>query len=306
MAHLYEKQDFMSNMWQFYTLNWKTLATLVGIFSAHGFFTAPQASAQSAANPSTSLVPMFWRLEPKSEAPNFKDLPLLRIVTADDYPPFNYKDGSGNLTGFNVELMQAICVTLRIQCTFVTGSYGQLFAALENGEADVAAAAIARTQGNFQRVDFSKPYYRSGGRFAVRVQNPSTTPEPREFAGRRLGVIKGTAFEAYLNAYFSRSTIRAFESHVEATEALRTGKIDAYFGDNLALTFWIQGEASRDCCKLMPGAFWESYFFGNGAGLATKRGDKRTMALINYGLDRIKISGAYDAVFRKYFPLPLE
>lgn len=268
-------------------------------------FTTP-ADAQGVTSPSTSLVPMFWRLDPKSEAPNLKDLPPLRIVTAEDYPPFNYKDASGNMAGFNVELMQAICATLRIQCSFVTSSYGQLFSALDNGEADVAAASIARTQGNFRRAEFSKPYFRSSARFAVRVQNPSVTADPREFAGRRLGVVKATAHEAYLNAYFNRSTIRAFDNHEEAAEALRTGNIDALFGDNLALAFWIQGEASRDCCKLLPGAFWESHFFGDGAGLATKRGDKRIMAVINYGLDRIKISGAYDTIFRKYFPLPFE
>lgn len=286
--------------------SWLNLAVTAWALFGLAYASTVPAYAQGVTNPANSLVPMFWKIDPKSEAPNLKDLPPIRIVTAEDYPPFNYKDASGNMAGFNVEMMQAICATLRIQCSFVTSSYGQLFSALDNGEADVAAASIARTQGNFQRAEFSKPYFRSSGRFAVRVQNPSVSADPREFAGRRLGVVKGTAHEAYMNAYFSRSTIRAFESHEEAAEALRTGSIDALFGDNLALAFWIQGEASRDCCKLLPGAFWESHFFGDGAGLATKLGDKRIMAVIDYGLDRIKISGAYDTIFRKYFPLPFE
>ena len=118
--------------------------------------------------------------------------------------------------------------------------------------------------------------------------------------------MKGSAHEAYLNSFYKRTTIRAFDSHSEAAEALRVGDIDALFGDNLALTYWIQGEASRDCCKLMPGSFWESFYFGDGAGLATRRDDSKTLGVLNYGLDRIKISGGYDAIFRKYFPLPLE
>ncbi|MGI9483552.1 MAG: transporter substrate-binding domain-containing protein, partial [Hyphomicrobiales bacterium] len=215
-------------------------------------------------------------------------------------------DASGNMAGFNVEIMQAICTTLRIQCTFATAPYNQLFTALANGEADVAAASIARSRGNFSRADFSKPYFRSGARFAVRVQNPSGDASPREFSGRRLGVVGGTAFEAFLKAYYGRSKILTFETHEEAAEALRVGNIDALFGDNLALTFWIQGEASRDCCKLMPGAFWESFYFGDGAGLATRLGDKKNLDVLNYGLDRIKIAGSYDAIFRKFFPLPFE
>ncbi|MGI9373280.1 MAG: transporter substrate-binding domain-containing protein [Hyphomicrobiales bacterium] len=264
------------------------------------------AYAQNQASPSSSLVPLFWRIDRDIEPPNLKDFGQLRIVTTDGYPPFNYRDAAGNMAGFNIELMQAICSTLRIQCSFAVAPFEQLFTALQNNEADVAAASISRSATNYQRADFSKPYFRSGGRFAVRVQSSTKEPTPREFSGKRLGVVQNTAHAAYLSAFFGRANVTAFPSHLEAAEALRVGQIDALFGDNMALNFWIQGEASRDCCKLVPGAFWESFYFGDGAGLATRRNDQKTLDVLNYGLDRVKISGAYDTIFRKYFALPFE
>ena len=134
--------------------------------------------AQNQASPSTSLVPLFWRIDRDIEPPNLTEFGQLRIVTTDDYPPFNYRDAAGNMAGFNIELMQAICSTLRIQCSFAVAPFEQLFTALQNNEADVAAASISRSASNFQRADFSKPYFRSGGRFAVRVQSSTKGPTP--------------------------------------------------------------------------------------------------------------------------------
>ena len=229
------------------------------------------AHGQTAAN--ASPVPLFWRVEKDATPPDLRDLGQIKIVTSENYPPFNYRDASGKLAGFNIEIMQAICASLRIQCSLSTAAYDSLLPALEDGRADVVAASLARSRENFRRADFSKPYFKSGGRFAVRLQNPVKLPTPREFAGRRLGVVAETSHEAFLKANFSRSNIRSFDSLRQAADALRLGNIDALFGDNLALAFWVQGELSKRCCRLTDGSFWESNFFGDGAGLAARRGD---------------------------------
>ena len=125
-------------------------------------------------------------------------------------------------------------------------------------------------------------------------------------AGRRLGVLKDTGHEQFLRTWFTRSSIRPYDNLRQATEALRVGNVDALFADAVPLMYWTTGATSRTCCRLAKGAYWEAYYFGNGAGIAVKLGNRDLMAVISYGLDRIKESGLYDRIFRKYFPLPVQ
>ncbi len=262
------------------------------------------ASAQDASEPGPMPVPLFWRIEKPDPAPDLSVVETLRIITGDDYPPFNFRDKDGNLRGFNVEIMTGICETLRLNCEISIGAYASVIPALLSDRVDVAAASIARSEANMEKVDLSKPYYRSPAVFAVRLQNPIQDAIPRALAGRRLGVLAGTGHEQFLKTYFGRSSIRPYGTMQEATEALRVGNIDALFGDSIPLMYWIAGQTSRTCCRLAKGAYWESYYFGNGAAIATKKGRREIMRIINYGLDRIKESGLYDRIYRKYFPLP--
>lgn len=279
----------------------RTLCALVLL----GVSTASPVVAQDASEPGPMPVPLFWRIEKPDPAPDLSVVETLKIITGDDYPPFHFRDGEGSLRGFNIEIMTGICETLRLNCEISIGAYDTLIPALDDGRADVVAASLARSQANMQKVDLSKPYYRSPAVFAVRLQNPIKDAIPRSLAGRRLGVLAGTGHEQFLKTYFGRSSIRPYSNMQEATEALRVGNIDALFGDSVPLMYWMAGQNSRTCCRLAKGAYWESYYFGNGAALATKKGRREIMVILNYGLDRIKESGFYDRVYRKYFPLPI-
>lgn len=275
------------------------------VFAVAGFATAAPTLAQDASEPGPLPVPLFWRLDKPDPAPDLSVVETLKIITADDYPPFNFRDKDGALRGFNVEIMTGICETLRLNCEISIGAYEGLIPALLEDRVDVAAASLSRSEANMARVDLSKPYYRSPAVFAVRLQNPIKDAIPRSLAGRRLGVLAGTGHEQFLKTYFGRSSIRPYSNMQEATEALRVGNIDALFGDSIPLMYWMAGQSSRTCCRLAKGAYWESYYFGNGAAIATKKGRREIMLIINYGLDRIKESGLYDRIYRKYFPLPI-
>ncbi len=279
----------------------RTLCALV-LLSASA---ASPVRAQDASEPGPMPVPLFWRIEKPDPAPDLSVVETLKIITGDDYPPFHFRDAEGSLRGFNVEIITGICETLRLNCEISIGAHDTLIPALVEGRVDVVAASLARSEANMQKVDLSKPYYRSPAVFAVRLQNPIKDAIPRSLAGRRLGVLAGTGHEQFLKTYFGRSSIRPYSNMQEATEALRVGNIDALFGDSVPLMYWMAGQNSRTCCRLANGAYWESYYFGNGAALATKKGRREIMVIINYGLDRIKESGFYDRVYRKYFPLPI-
>ena len=77
------------------------------------------------------------------------------------------------------------------------------------------------------------------------------------------------------------------------------------FGDGISLMFWIQGTDSARCCEFRGGAYSEARYFGDGAGIAVKKGNTRLREVLDYVLARVKASGRYEELMLRYFPLPL-
>lgn len=250
-------------------------------------------------------VPQFWRIDESLERPNLSDRQPIRILTTDDHPPFGFRNRQNALTGFNTELAQSLCAALAVTCEITARDWDELLPALVNGNADAVIASMRITSDALKSVDFTKPYFRSPARFAVRSGNALERAEPRAMRNLRIGVRRGTAHEAFLSAFFTTSIIRLFDDRQELRAALRNGDVDAIFADGVELSFWILSRDAEDCCVLLDGAFAESHFFGAGAGIAVQQNDEQLRNAFNYALDRIKLSGIYDRIYRRYFPLAL-
>jgi polar amino acid transport system substrate-binding protein len=259
--------------------------------------------APSAAADANYPVPLFRHIDQTRPLPDLKAVESLRIAVDENFPPFSYKESAGALNGFNVAIANALCEDLRLNCEFSARPWSDLMNALERGEVDAVIAGINVTEDTVETADFTSPYYRSLARFAVKTTNPIAQPDARSLAGRRIGVVKGTGHEAWVLKYFPRSNIRPFATTEEALDALRSGVVDAYFGDALQIMFWLTGSASQGCCRFAAGAYNDPEYFSHGMSIAVKRGNIELRDVLDYGLDRLQTSGNFAVVFRKYFPL---
>ena len=228
----------------------------------------------------------------------------IRFTTDSDYPPFHYYDEDGVLTGFNVDIARAICLELTVTCDIQVRRWEDLLPALRRGDTDALIASHAITPALIKEFDVTDRYYFTPARFVGRRGGKvpaNATPETLE--GRRIGVVKGSAHEAYLKTFFHNSAIVQFETGELARDALRTGSdIDVIFGDGINLTFWINGTLSRACCELKGGPYYEPKFFGDGVGIVVQRKDPQLKILINQALQRLRQSGRYEELLLRYFP----
>jgi polar amino acid transport system substrate-binding protein len=227
---------------------------------------------------------------------------VLRFLTEADFPPFNYYDDDGTLTGFNIDLARAICLEVNAACDIQVRAWEELLPALNRGEADAVIAAHAVSAKALAIVDFTDRYFHTPARFAGRRDGPKLEVTPEGLDGRRLGVTGGTAHEAYLRAFFRDSTIQAFDTSELAREALLAGKVDVVFDDGISLAFWVGGTSSRDCCELKGGPFHEAKFFGDGIAIAVPKSDPELKVLLNRSLRRIRASGRLEELVLRYFP----
>jgi polar amino acid transport system substrate-binding protein len=248
-------------------------------------------------------VPGFWDPRRRPERPDISRIAQIRFLTEFDYPPFNYAGPDGNPAGFNVELARLICEELKLQCTIQLRRFDTLLQALGENRADAVIASLAVTPETRLRVDFSDPYYRATARFVMRRANTLRDVVPEAIEGKKIAVVGGTAHEQYLKTFFTEAELKRFPNMEAAREALRKGETDLLFGDGVALAFWLNGTDSAGCCAFVGGPYTESRYFGEGVGIAVRRGNETLRLAFNWALFRLWEKGRFTDLWLRYFPI---
>ena len=280
-----------------------SLAALVAAWLA-GAVAAP--SAQPAAAPQTTpavTVPGFWDPKRRLDRPALLPTVVIRFLTETDYAPFNYAGADGNPAGLNVDLARMICEELKVACTVQVRRFDTLLGALSENRGDAVIASIAATPEARRRADFTDPYYRAAARFVARRDSDIQEVLPERLDAKKVGVAAGTAHEAYLRTFFTEADVRPYPSPEATRQALRAGEIDLLFGDGIQLAFWLHGSDSGGCCAFRGGPFIESRYFGEGIGIAVRRGNETLRQALNWALFRLWETGQFTDLWLRYFPV---
>ncbi len=228
---------------------------------------------------------------------------VIRFMTEVDYPPFNYAGQDGNPIGFNVDLARLICEELKVQCTVQMRRFDTLLTSLAENRGDAAMASIAVTPDMRRLADFTDPYYRTPARFVARRDSVTNDVRPERLEGKEIAVVAGTAHEAFLKSLFTEADLRSYPNAELARDALRRGDVDLMFGDGISLAFWLNGTDSANCCAFRGGPFVESRYFGEGVGIAVKRGNDTLRQALNWALFRLWERGRFSDLWLRYFPI---
>jgi polar amino acid transport system substrate-binding protein len=261
--------------------------------------TSGSAAAQEAAAPA---FPLFRHIDRVAKPPTGFAQRNIRLLTDRDFPPFSYETPEGKAAGVSVDLALAACAELKATCTVVAKPFSELLPALLNNEGDVIVSGLRIDETVLKKAAMTRPYFWSVGRFAVRVGSQLRGSDIRSLAGRRIGHVANSSHGAWLEKYYSRSSLTAYPSEAEMNEALRTGAIDVSFGDGLRLIYWLAGSSSRGCCKPLDGAFVDRQFFSNNLSFLTRRNDAETAKAFDYALDRLQQKKTSAEIFARYLP----
>jgi polar amino acid transport system substrate-binding protein len=255
--------------------------------------------------PRVVAVPGFWDPRRRPERPDLSRIQTIRFLTETDYPPFDYAGSDGNPAGFNVDLARLLCDEIKATCTIQARRFDLLLDALNDSRngGDAVIASIAPTADTRSRADFTDPYYRTPARFVVRLDSGITDVLPELVEGKKIAVVAGTAHEAYLKEMFTEAELRSYPNAEVARAALRNKEVDLLFGDGISLAFWLNGTDSGGCCAFRGGPFLESRFFGEGIGIAVKRGNDLLRQALNWALFRQWEKGSFTDLWLRYFPI---
>src|SRR5690349_11517738 len=269
--------------------------------AASGQSPSGQVTPKAAAEAAPQAVPGFWDPRRRPDRPDLSRITVIRFLTETDYPPFNFTGPDGNPAGFNVDLARMICEEIKVNCTIQMRRFETLIDALASNRGDAIIASLSATPQLRARVDFSDPYYRAPARFVSRRDQVMREVRPEYLEGRKVGVIAGSSHEADLKAMFTDAELHGYPNDDALRSALRRGEVDFIFGDAISLAFRINGTDSAECCAFSGGPFVESRYFGEGIGIAVRKGNDLLRQALNWALFRLWEKGRYTDLWLRYF-----
>lgn len=253
--------------------------------------------------PPAAYEPPLFRTQDDAPRPNMPENVAVKLIADADFAPYSFVSSAGAPAGLAVELAIAACERAQLKCTLEAKPYGEILTALEKGAADVAVTGPRLDPATLKAAQMTRPYFRIMARFAAESQAKLKGADAASLSGSRIGVVKDTVHARWLEAYYQGAYITPFDSLAAAGEALRKGEVDAIFGDNLQIIYWVSGEAAQQCCKLLGGAFSDFDYFSRNLAFLVRPGRPELRAAFDYGLDQAQKSGATAKIIRTYIPL---
>jgi len=234
-------------------------------------------------------------------APASAQMKKVLIGTEGAYPPFNYIDSDGNLIGFDVDIAKALCEAANFECEFVVQDWDGIIPGLLAKKYDAIIASMSVTEERMQKVDFTDIYYPSLAKFAAK-KGADFEISKEGLAGKSVGVQRATIHENFLRDNFGDVVdIRAYATQDEANMDLVSGRIDLVIADAVALNEgFLKTDAGQGFAYIGPD-FTDPKWFGEGAGIAVRKGEDDLREALNAAIAQIRSDGTYKKINDKYF-----
>ncbi|WP_017325082.1 basic amino acid ABC transporter substrate-binding protein [Synechococcus sp. PCC 7336] len=181
----------------------------------------------------------------------------LSIASETTYSPFEFANAQGEIVGFDVDLLEAICDRLNCTATFVSAEFEGIFSALAAGQYDAIASATTITRERSRVVDFTRPYLNAGQIVTVRVE--SDIVGPADLTGKAVGVQLGTVGDMEAGIYTDEIDVRRYSSIEQALAALARGDVEAVIAD-APTAGYIVARQFADRLKLVGKLFTVEYY----------------------------------------------
>ena len=243
----------------------------------------------------------------------------IRIGTEGAYPPWNAKDESGKLIGFEVELANWLCIYMNADCTIVEQDWDGMIPGLIMRKFDAIMAGMSITPKRQKTINFSQGYASDGASLAVikgsSLEGLDTSPInlsntdsatkkvlktlTEALAGKTIGVQTATIHQDFLESgLVGKVNIRTYKTQDEVNLDLVAGRIDAGLADILAITDFAEKSGKP---VVLTGPVYSGGPFGGGVGVGIRKEDTQLLKDFNKAIDTARKNGKISELAIKWF-----
>ena len=229
------------------------------------------------------------------------DMKKVTLGTEGAYPPFNWIDENGDLQGFDIDIGNALCAAAKLDCTWAVQDWDGIIPGLLAKKYDAIIASMSITEERKKKVDFTGKYYTTPAKF-VRMVGSGIEISNESLEGKAVGVQRATIHENFLrDNYGDIVTIKAYATQDEANLDFVSGRVDLLLADSVALLEGFLNTPDGEGAEFVGPDFTDPQWFGDGAGIAIRKGETELLDALNGGLAAIRADGTYKTINDKYF-----
>lgn len=215
------------------------------------------------------------------------------VVTDNSFVPFEFEE-DGEYVGFDIDIINAIADRVGFEIDLQTTNFDGMIPGLQTGTFDIAIAGMTITDERAEVVDFTSPYYKSGLRLAVAVDNDEITSID-DLDGKKVATRLGSTSADYIENNIEGATPNTYEQLDQAYLSVEGGGSDAVLYDAPNVEYYIL-TAGEDSLKVV-GELLEAQDYG----IAVSQGNDELVVAMNAALAEIIDDGTYTEIFEEWF-----
>ena len=244
----------------------------------------------------------------------------IRIGTEGAYPPWNSKDASGKLIGFEVELAWTLCRYIGQQCEIVEQDWDGMIPALIMRKFDAIMAGMSITDERKKAISFSQGYADEVASLAVmkgsNLQGMQTSEGinltkksgavkkdlktiTQALAGKTVCVQTATIHQNFLESGdVGKVNVRTYKTQDEVNLDLASGRCDVALAAAVAFTDYA---AKSKKPVVLVGPTFSGGAFGNGVGVGIRKDDTELLKAFNSAINKARKNGDISRIATKWF-----
>lgn len=217
----------------------------------------------------------------------------LIIGTDATYPPFEFVDENGQMSGVDIEIGKQIGKALGQEVEFRNINFDGLQTALQTGALDMVISSVTATPERRKAQDFSDPYVKTGLSILVAKTSTVAKAEDLHTPGRKIVVRLGTTGESWARENFKEAQIKALDSDTSCVMEVVNANVDAWIYDQISIMnhHAEHPEKTRALLKPLREEVW---------AVALPFGQLEVKAKVNEVLARMRQDGSFKALADRF------
>ncbi|MET4001422.1 glutamine transport system permease protein [Arthrobacter sp. UYCu511] len=216
------------------------------------------------------------------------------IATDTTFAPFEFRDGSGNLVGIDMDLLNAIAKSQGFEVDIKSLGFDAALQALQSNQVAGVIAGMSITDERKKIFDFSDPYFDSGVQMAV-AKNDDAIKTYADLKGKSVTAKRGSEGETFAKSIAGKYgfTVKALADSATMYDDVKAGNSVAVFDDYPVLAY---GVSQNNGLKIVT-----EKEQGSSYGFAVNKGQNQDLLkAFDTGLAELKANGEYDLILDTY------
>ncbi|MCX8500406.1 MAG: transporter substrate-binding domain-containing protein [Alphaproteobacteria bacterium] len=218
----------------------------------------------------------------------------IKIATEGAYPPFNSKNADGSMSGFDIDIQQALCAEMKAKCTLVAQDWDGIIPGLVEKKYDAIFSGMSITEERKATIAFSDSYF-DNSLITVGKVGSGTSVEDLKLPGKVIGVQRSTVASKWVEDNIgAKAKVNLYDTQTAAYDDLGSGRVNFVLADYATAIEWLKDKTGY----VLVG---DNIDLNDHFGIGLRKEDTELQGKFNAALKAIKDNGTYKKIFDKYF-----